>query len=161
MHFLCCNSLWCCYRHLSYPRFQQMITQFAYPSPILNNNTQNWVPLVIISLASTICLSLPANSMNVLQICGYELAVMTLWPSGHLQGLTAWLVAVSNVNLANVLQICAVHMMWMPFPLSYKYYGYFIILFVGVGCLSQGKGRAKRKVLSKKRVPTDRYVLGS
>ena len=45
------------------------------------------------------------------------------------------------------------------FPLSAKYYD--ILLFVlGTGCLSQGKRRGKEKSLSKKRVPTNRYVLG-
>ena len=70
---------------------------------------------------------------------------MTLWPSGHLQGLTVWLVAVSHVNLANVLQICAGHMMWMPFPLSNKYYDYFIILFGGGGTLAKAKEGQREK----------------
>ena len=43
------------------------------------------------------------------------------------------------------------------FPLSANYYD--ILLFVlGTGHLSQGERRHKEKSLSKKRVPTDRYV---
>ena len=35
----------------------------------------------------------------------------------------------------------------------------FYCWFLGRGHLSQGKRRGKEKILSKKRVPTDRYVL--
>ena len=45
------------------------------------------------------------------------------------------------------------------FPLHANYYD--MLLFVlGTGHLSQGERRGKEKSLSKKRVPTDRYVLG-
>ena len=52
---------------------------------------------------------------------------------------------------------CSMYMAF--FPLSANYYD--ILLFIlGMGCLSQGERRGKEKNLSKKRVPTDRYVLG-
>ena len=36
----------------------------------------------------------------------------------------------------------------------------FYLLFLGTGRLSQGEGGAKRRISSKKRVPTDKYVWG-
>ena len=46
-----------------------------------------------------------------------------------------------------------------PLFLTAKYCD--ILMFVlGTGRLSQGERRGKEKSLSKKRVPTDRYVLG-
>ena len=54
--------------------------------------------------------------------------------------------------------------MWLPnvhaiFPLSANYYD-ILLLVLGMGRLSQGERRGKEKSLSKKRVPTDKYVLG-
>ena len=46
-----------------------------------------------------------------------------------------------------------------PLFLTAKYCVIFNVC-LGTGCLSQGKRRGKEKSLSKKRVPTDRYVLG-
>ena len=49
---------------------------------------------------------------------------------------------------------------YTPLVLTAKYYDIFKCLFLGTGCLSQGERRGKEKSLSKKRVPTDRYVWG-
>ena len=43
--------------------------------------------------------------------------------------------------------------------LTAKYYDIFNVC-LGTGRLSQGKRRGKEKSLSKKRVPTDRYIWG-
>ena len=68
-------------------------------------------------------------------------------------------VVAALANFANLLKTCfAVRRTW-PFSLSANYYD--ILSFIlGTGRLSQGERRGKEKSLSKKRVPTDRYVLG-
>ena len=45
-------------------------------------------------------------------------------------------------------------------PLSTSYDFDILLFILGMGHLSQGERRGKEKSLSKKRVPTNRYVLG-
>ena len=62
-------------------------------------------------------------------------------------------------NFANLLKNRGTSDVHGLFPLSTYYYD-ILLLVLGTGHLSQGERRGEEQSLSKKRVPTDRYVLG-